>query len=81
VWNTNIAAGTEFILAAFNNGPRGTGGSSQLFTVGPGNNYCLSEDSPSSTTGTRTSTRTGTNTGAVRTITAITTARPAGAAG
>jgi len=89
VWNTNIAAGTSFILAAFNSGPFGNGGSSALMTVGESSNSgCLDDSSPSSTpaapvqtaTGTKTSgpTRTG---GGIKTVTAIATAQPSGAAG
>ena len=89
VWNTNIASGTHFILAAFNNGPYGNGGSSALMTVGESSNSgCLDDSSPSSTpavpmqtgTGTTTSgpTRTG---GGIKTVTAIATAQPRGAAG
>lgn len=85
VWNTNIAAGTQFILGAFNAGRTGIGGSSSLLTVGAGSSSCLDESSPSSTpVGSPTASETGTRTGGgggVKTVTSITTAVPAGAAG
>jgi hypothetical protein len=96
VWNVNIAAGTQFILAAFDKGSKGQGGSSYLLTVGQGVNGCLDDSSPSSTpvavptTTASTSQTSGTKTGAtkttsygggVKTVTAITTATPTGAAG
>ena len=96
MWNVNVAAGTQFMLAAFDQGSKGQGGSSNLLTVGQGVNGCLDDSSPSSTpvapsptTSFSTGTNTGTNTGAsttrtyggVKTVTAITTALPTGAAG
>lgn len=81
VWNTNIAAGTSFILAAFDNGPHGQGGSSDLLTVGgSGNDACLDSSAPSSTpvaVGTATPTGGGGAGGAIKTVTAIATAPPA----
>jgi hypothetical protein len=89
VWNTNIASGTQFILGAFNNGPYGNGGSSALMTVGSSSNsQCLDDSSPSSTPAAPVQTGTGTTTGAatrtgggIKTVTAIATAQPSGAAG
>ena len=85
-WNTNIAAGTQFILAAFNDGRYGIGGSSALMTVGASSSSsCLDDSSPSSTpVGSPTASETGTQTrggGGVKTVTSITTAIPKGAAG
>ena len=84
-WNTNIAAGSQFILAAFDQGRYGTGGSSALMTVGgSSSNGCLDDTSPSSTpVGSPTASQTGTraSNGGVKTVTAITTAQPKGAAG
>lgn len=82
VWNTNIAAGTQFILAAFNNGPYGNGGSSRLLTVSSSDNSaCLNDLSPSSTPAAPSSTSsqsgsrtTGGGGGGIKTVTAIATA-------
>ncbi|ORY24772.1 hypothetical protein BCR39DRAFT_581463 [Naematelia encephala] len=96
VWDTNIAASTQFILAAFDEGRYGNGGSSPLYKVGSsGNSVCIDDASPSSTpinsaTGSPTHTASGVATktsgvssggGSVKTVTAIATALPAGAAG
>jgi len=93
VWHVNIAAGTQFILGSFDKGAIGTGGSSALLTVGQGGSSCLDDSSPSSTPAIASptisqsgaSTRTGstrtTTYGGIKTVTAITTAQPSGAAG
>ena len=75
-WNTNIAAKTQFILAAFDSGSKGNGGSSGLLTVGEsGSSACIDDSSPSSTpAGSPTASETGSATGGVKTVTAITTA-------
>lgn len=84
-WKTNIAAGTQFVLAAFDKGRYGTGGSSALLTVGDSDSSsCLDESSPSSTpieSPSATNTGASTRIGGVKTVTAITTATPKGAAG
>jgi hypothetical protein len=92
-WNANVAAGTSFILGAFDGGKTGIGGSSDLMTVGQGGAGCLDDSSPSSTpaatvpTMTRSpgkvpATGTGTATlgagGGVKTVTAIATVIPEG---
>ncbi|GFZ47415.1 hypothetical protein JCM24511_05158 [Saitozyma sp. JCM 24511] len=83
VWNTNIASGTQFILAAFDSGKNGQGGSSDLMTVGKSaNSACLDDSSPSSTpvnVPSQTATATKTGGGAVKTVTAIATVAPSGA--
>ncbi|WWD21140.1 hypothetical protein CI109_105621 [Kwoniella shandongensis] len=85
VWDTNIASNTNIILAAFDSGSHGQGGTSDLMKIGGSNdNSCIDDASPSSTTagavetGTRTS-----GGGGVKTVTAITTETtvPKGAAG
>ncbi|WRT69025.1 uncharacterized protein IL334_006007 [Kwoniella shivajii] len=86
VWNTNIASSTQIIIAAFDSGEYGNGGSSALMTIGSSSdNTCINDASPSSTTaGTPTSTGTKTGSvGGVKTVTSITTqtAIPKGAAG
>ncbi|WVW79312.1 hypothetical protein I302_101279 [Kwoniella bestiolae CBS 10118] len=86
VWNTNVASNTQMIIAAFDSGPHGQGGSSALMTIGSSSdNTCINDQSPSSTTAgspTATGTKTG-NAGGVKTVTAITTqtSLPKGAAG
>lgn len=89
-WNTNVAAGTQFILGAFDAGQNKIGGSSALMTVGgSSSSSCLDDSSPSSTpaapsatgTGTGTTTR-ATNTGPViKTVTAIASAPASGSSG
>lgn len=91
VWNTNIVAGTQFVLGAFDSGKNVQGGSSNLLTVGgSSDSACLDDSSPSSTpavpsaTGTVSPTLTRTKTsggGAVKTVTSIATVRPKGSAG
>ncbi|OCF72666.1 hypothetical protein I204_07050 [Kwoniella mangroviensis CBS 8886] len=86
VWNTNIASNTQIIIAAFDSGTHGQGGSSALMTIGSSSdNSCINDQSPSSTTAgspTATGTKTG-NAGGFKTVTAITTetSLPKGAAG
>ncbi|RXK37872.1 hypothetical protein M231_04870 [Tremella mesenterica] len=81
-WKTNIAAGTQFLLAAFDAGSNGQGGSSALLTVGgSSDNTCLDDSSPSSTPASSPSnTASSTSGGGVKTVTAIATSVP-GAAG
>ncbi|KAK8843337.1 hypothetical protein IAR55_006992 [Kwoniella newhampshirensis] len=85
VWDTNIVEHTQIVLAAFDSGSRGQGGSSNLMTVGGSNDRsCIDDASPSSTTAGAVETGTRTSGGAgVKTVTAITTetAKPKGAAG
>ncbi|WVR09085.1 hypothetical protein IAU60_006146 [Kwoniella sp. DSM 27419] len=86
VWDTNIAAGTQVILAAFDHGAYGNGGTSALMTIGASSDSsCLDDSSPSSTTAgspTATGTTSG-KVGGVKTVTSVTTqtAIPKGAAG
>ncbi|WWC73113.1 uncharacterized protein I206_107078 [Kwoniella pini CBS 10737] len=86
VWNTNIAANTQLIMAALDSGEHGNGGSSALYTIGSSSdNSCINDQSPSSTTAgspTATGTKSG-SVGGVKTVTAITTqtSLPKGAAG
>lgn len=91
VWSANIAAGTQFVFAAFDEGPYGNGGTSQIYTMGSSSDSsCLNELSPSSTpaapsstgiqTGTGSPTRTGGGNG-IKTVTAITTVTPSDAGG
>lgn len=91
-WNTNVGAGTSFILGAFDGGKTGIGGSSEIMTVGAGGAGCLDDSSPSSTpvvavptqttTGggrvTGSPTGTGSGQGGVKTVTAIATVMPEG---
>ncbi len=78
VWNANIAAGTRFVMSAFDGGTLRQGGSSNLLTVQSGNagSSCLDDSSPSSTVAnTATATHTGgaskTTGDTVKTVTAI----------
>ncbi|WWC64045.1 uncharacterized protein I303_106651 [Kwoniella dejecticola CBS 10117] len=86
VWNTNVAANTQIILAALDSGTHGNGGSSALYTIGSSSDSsCINDLSPSSTTAgspTATGTKSG-SAGGVKTVTAITTqtSLPKGAAG
>lgn len=49
-WTVNIPSGTQFLIAAFDAGTHGIGGSSDLMTVGPADDTsCLDALSPSST--------------------------------
>lgn len=91
VWSANIAAGSQFVLAAFDQGPYGNGGTSQIYTMQSSSDAsCLNDLSPSSTpaapsstgiqTGTGTPTRTGGG-GVIKTVTAITTVLPSGSEG
>ncbi|WVQ81260.1 hypothetical protein IAT38_003383 [Cryptococcus sp. DSM 104549] len=91
VWDTNIEAGTEVIIAAFDSGTYGQGGSSNILTIGgSSDDSCINDASPSSTSSGAATTQTGTSTGGtktsvggIKTVTAITTetAAPKGAAG
>lgn len=91
-WVPNLAQGTVFILAAFDAGKYGTGGSSNTYTVSQGSSACMDEYSPSSTAGNPVMTSgsttrpgngttgngdgTGSGVGGVKTVTAIATVYP-----
>ncbi|QRW04965.1 SKG6 domain protein [Ceratobasidium sp. AG-Ba] len=48
-WTTNIRVNTTFMFVAGDSRGAGTGGSSELLTVGPGSSACINANSPSST--------------------------------
>ncbi|KAG9090613.1 hypothetical protein FS749_000417 [Ceratobasidium sp. UAMH 11750] len=48
-WTTNIRVNTTMMFVAGDSRGPGTGGSSELLTVGPGSNACINANSPSST--------------------------------
>ncbi|KAG8689437.1 hypothetical protein FRC09_012422, partial [Ceratobasidium sp. 395] len=48
-WTTNIRVNTTMMFVAGDSRGPGTGGSSNLFTIGQGSNACINENSPSST--------------------------------
>jgi len=50
-WTPNLKEGTRMLIVAGDSNGRGTGGSSDLFTVGGGSGGCINDDSPSTTAG------------------------------